>query len=137
MGEKGYARSIVQRDFEYIYLGAYHIKTVSMGLAGIEIGGNSREQASIQISTDDWEVEIPKSHNYDWYRDNVIYYGTQDVFKPVNDTGFLDEYGEFNGKRYRLLEIQDRKELYFKLLLRVRVEERLPSNGFIYGQTTD
>lgn len=135
--KKGYASgSIVARTFEYIYLGAYHVKTVSQGLVNASIGANSTDSRVITLGLDDWEVEIPRANLYRWYRENVIYYATQETFKPENDPDFLNEFGEIDGVHYRLLEVQDRSPVSFKLILREHQESRLSSNGIIHGQTS-
>lgn len=135
--KKGYARSAIQRDFEYIYLGKYNIKTINIGLINSELGGNSVEQPSIILSADDWQVDVPREYLHSWYTDNVIYYCSRPDYVGVNDTGFLDEHGEFNGKRFRILEVRAEKMIYFRLILREQQERRLTGSGNIYGQITD
>lgn len=88
-------------------------------------------------SFDNEETEEIKSINSDWYKKEIIYYAIQPFFRTSTHSKFLDEYGQIDGVRYKILEVQDRDQLYLKLILRELETRRLKTGEHISNQTRD
>lgn len=132
---KGFANDtgVAQTRIENIFLGYCLIQTVSTGLAGVEIGRQSGDVGKpITINTNDLEVQIIKATvKADWYREQVIYYAIQEKFIPVSSQFFLDQFGDIDAKRYKVLELIDRSSQFYKLIFRELETRRLRTNEHI------
>jgi hypothetical protein len=132
---KGYAASglIANTTTKDIFIGYCLIQTVSTGLAGVEVGRQSSDSGKpITIATNDLEAFVIKATvNADWYNTEILYYAIQEKFTPVSSQFFLDQFGEINGKRYKILELVDREATKFKLILRELETQRLKTGEYI------